>query len=277
MGSLQGRVAIVTGAGRGIGRAIALRLARDGADVVIAEVDMQAARSVVEEIEKPQVQDMAQRTLDEWNHIDILVNNAGILGPTCPVAEIEEADWDRTLDVHLKGTFLCSQAVVPHMVAQGWGRIVSMASVAGKEGNPNLAPYSVAKAGIICLTKSLGKELATSGVTVNCVAPTVIETDLIKGLSPEELATLLAKIPMRRTGKPEEVAALVRFLVSDEAAFITGQCYDLSGGRSVLRRGRLYHRPVLRSLRRSVGILTQTDSGKLELGRRFTQIFADNP
>jgi len=248
MGSLQGRVAIVTGAGRGIGRAIALRLARDGADVVIAEVDMQAARSVVEEIEalgrkalavevdvsrKPQVQNMAQRTLDEWNHIDILVNNAGILGPTCPVAEIEEADWDRTLDVHLKGTFLCSQAVVPHMVAQGWGRIVSMASVAGKEGNPNLAPYSVAKAGIICLTKSLGKELATSGVTVNCVAPTVIETDLIKGLSPEELATLLAKIPMRRTGKPEEVAALVRFLVSDEAAFITGQCYDLSGGRSV--------------------------------------------
>lgn len=248
MADLQGRVAIVTGAGRGIGWAVALRLARDGVDVVIAEVDMQAARSAAQEIEalgrkalmvevdvsnKSQVQAMVQRTLDEWGHIDILINNAGILGPTCPVVEIEEEGWDRTLDVHLKGTFLCSQAVAPHMVAQGWGRIVSMASVAGKEGNPNLAPYSVAKAGIICFTKSLGKELATTGVTVNCISPTVVETDLIKGVTKEYLAMLLAKIPMNRTCKLEEVAALIRFLVSDEAAFITGQCYDLSGGRSV--------------------------------------------
>jgi 3-oxoacyl-[acyl-carrier protein] reductase len=240
-------VAIVTGAGRGIGRAIALRLAQDGADVVVAEVDMQAAQGVVEEIEglgrrgmairadvsnKQEVQAMVRRVLDAWGRVDVLVNNAGILGPTCPVVEIEEEGWDRTLDVHLKGTFLCSQAVVPHMVEQGWGRIVSMSSVAGKEGNPNLAPYSVAKAGIICFTKSLGKEVATTGVTVNCISPTVIETDLIKGVTQEYLDSLLAKIPMRRTGKTEEVAALVSFLASDEAAFTTGQCYDLSGGRS---------------------------------------------
>jgi 3-oxoacyl-[acyl-carrier protein] reductase len=247
MADLEGRVAIVTGAGRGIGRAIALRLAQDGADVVVAEVDMQAAQGVVEEIEglgrrgmairadvsnKQEVQAMVRRVLDAWGRVDVLVNNAGILGPTCPVVEIEEEGWDRTLDVHLKGTFLCSQAVVPHMVEQGWGRIVSMSSVAGKEGNPNLAPYSVAKAGIICFTKSLGKEVATTGVTVNCISPTVIETDLIKGVTQEYLDSLLAKIPMRRTGKTEEVAALVSFLASDEAAFTTGQCYDLSGGRS---------------------------------------------
>ncbi len=176
---------------------------------------------------------MVERILRDFGHVDILVNNAGILGPTAPVAEIPEEEWDRTLDIHLKGTFLCCQAVIPHMIRQRYGKIVSMASVAGKEGNPNQAAYSVAKAGIICFTKSLAKEVATMGITVNCVSPTVVETDLIKALTPEQLAPLLAKIPMARMGKPEEVAALVRFLVSDEADFITGQCYDLSGGRSV--------------------------------------------
>lgn len=246
--NLVGQVAIVTGAGRGIGRAIVLRLAQDGADAVIADVDLEAAEGVAQEVralgrkalalkvdvsKKADVQAMVERVIAEFGRVDILVNNAGILGPTVPVAEIPEEGWDRALDVHLKGAFLCCQAVVPHMVRQGNGKIVSMSSVAGKEGNPNLAPYSVAKAGIICLTKCLAKEVATLGINVNCISPTVIETDLIKDMSPDQIEPLLAKIPMKRTGKPEEAAALIRFLVSDEAGFITGQCYDLSGGRSV--------------------------------------------
>lgn len=248
MEDLLGKVAMVTGAGRGIGRAIALRLARDGADLVVADVDLESAKNVAAEIrqigrralaekidvtQKAQVRAAVDRAIAELGSLDILVNNAGILGPTTPVADTPEEEWDRCIAVHLKGAFLCCQAAVPHMIRQGYGKIVSMASVAGKEGNPNLAAYSVAKAGIICLTKSLAKEVATLGINVNCISPTVIETDLIKGMDPAQMAPLLAKIPMRRTGKPEEAAALVKFLVSDEAAFVTGQCYDLSGGRSV--------------------------------------------
>ncbi len=245
---LVGQVAIVTGAGRGIGRAIVLRLAQDGADAIIADVDIETAERVAQEVralgrralalkvdvsKKADVQAMTERVIAEFGRVDILVNNAGILGPTVPLVEIPEEEWDRTLDVHLKGTFLCCQAVVPHMIRQGKGKIVSMSSVAGKEGNTNLAAYSVAKAGIICLTKCLAKEVATLGINVNCISPTVIETDLIKDMRPDQIEPLLAKIPMKRTGKPEEAAALIRFLVSDEAGFITGQCYDLSGGRSV--------------------------------------------
>jgi NAD(P)-dependent dehydrogenase (short-subunit alcohol dehydrogenase family) len=245
---LLGKAAIITGAGRGIGRSIALRLAQDGADVVVADIDLPAAEEVTLEIEqtgrralalemdvtqKAQVRAAMERAVAEFGRLDILVNNAGILGPTTSLVDTPEEEWDRCLEVHLKGAFLCCQAVVPQMLKQGYGKIVSMASAAGKEGNPNLAAYSVAKAGIICLTKSLAKEVATQGINVNCVAPTIIETDLVKGMSSEQVASLLAKIPMRRIGQPEEVAALVKFLVSDESAFATGQCYDLSGGRSV--------------------------------------------
>ena len=247
MDDLKGRVAIITGAGRGIGRVVALRLARDGADIAIADVDLAAAESVASEVRalgrralaaqmdvtrKSEVQAVVARVVAELGRIDILINNAGVLGPTTAVVDTPEEEWDRCIAVHLKGTFLCSQAVIPQMLKQGRGWIVSMASVAGKEGNPNLAAYSCAKAAIICFTKSLGKELATKGINVNCVAPTVIETDLVKGMDPGQLEALLAKIPMRRTGKPEEVASLIRYLVSEEAAFVTGQCYDLSGGRS---------------------------------------------
>lgn len=248
MSDLKDRVAIVTGGGRGIGKAIAERLAADGADVVIADIDLEAGGSVVAELKalgyralaagtdissKEQVEAMVQATMEEFGRIDILINNAGILGPTCPVVEIEEEDWDRVLAINLKGAFLCSQAVVPQMVTQGWGRIVSMSSVAGKDGNPGMAPYNVSKVGIIGLTKSLAHEIAKTGVTVNCIAPTMIETDLIDAVSPETMATLLAKIPMGRIGKTYEVAALISFLVSEETAFITGQCYNISGGRSV--------------------------------------------
>ena len=248
MSDLQGRVAVVTGAGRGIGKAIALRLASDGANIVIADIDLDAGESVAAEVQalgrqalavgtdvssKEQVQAMVEETLEQLGRVDILINNAGILGPTCPVVELQEEDWDRVLAINLKGAFLCSQAVVPHMITQGWGRIVSMSSVAGKEGNPGMAPYNVSKVGIIGFTRSLAHEIAKTGVTVNCVAPTMIETDLIDAVAPETLAMLLAKIPMGRIGKPYEVAALFSFLVSEEAAFITGQCYNLTGGRAV--------------------------------------------
>ena len=248
MSDLQGRVAIVTGAGRGIGKAIALRLAADGAHIVIPDIDPDAGKSTAAEVgalgrqalavrtdvsSKGQVQAMVRATVEKFGRVDILINNAGILGPNRPVVEIEEEEWDGVLAINLKGAFLCSQAVIPPMVSQGWGRIVSMSSVAGKEGNPNMAPYNVSKIGIIGLTKSLGKELAKTGVTVNCVAPTMIETELIDNVSEETMKTLLAKIPMGRIGKPHEVAALMSFLVSEEAGFITGQCYNLTGGRAV--------------------------------------------
>jgi NAD(P)-dependent dehydrogenase (short-subunit alcohol dehydrogenase family) len=248
MNDLIGRVAMTTGAGRGIGRAITLRLAQEGANVVVADIDLPAAEQVAVQVrqmgrralaermdvtQKAQVLGTVEHAVAELGRLDILVNNAGILGPTTSVADTPEEEWDHCLAVHLKGTFLCCQAAVPHMIRQGYGKIVSMASVAGKEGNPNLAAYSVAKAGIICLTKSLAKEVATLGINVNCISPTVIETELLRDMDREQKALLLAKIPMQRTGKPEEVAALVKFLVSDESAFVTGQCYDMSGGRSV--------------------------------------------
>ena len=248
MRGLRNRVAIVTGGGRGIGKAIAVRLATHGASIVIADIDLQAAESVIAELQalghralavptdissSEQVQAMVQATLEKFGRIDILINNAGILGPTCPVVEVQEEDWDRVLAINLKGAFLCSQAVVPHMVAQGWGRIVSISSIAGKEGNPGTAPYNVSKVGIIGLTKSLAHEIAQTGVTVNCVAPAMIETELIDAVSPEMMAMLLAKIPMGRIGKTYEVAALIAFLASEESAFITGQCYNITGGRAV--------------------------------------------
>jgi NAD(P)-dependent dehydrogenase (short-subunit alcohol dehydrogenase family) len=244
---LQGQAAIVTGAGRGLGRAIALRLAADGADIVIGEIDLAAAQSVADEVRalgsralavradvscKAEVQAMVQAALDAFGRVDVLVNNAGTAGPEAPLEDIPEEQWDRTLDVHLKGTFLCCQAVLPHMKAQQYGKIVNVASVAGKEGNPFSAPYCAAKAGIICLTKSVAREVAREGINVNAISPTVIATDFIKSLPQEEMAPVVARVPMGRMGTPEEVAALVSFLVSSEASFVTGACYDLSGGRA---------------------------------------------
>jgi 3-oxoacyl-[acyl-carrier protein] reductase len=245
---LLSQVAIVTGAGKGIGWTIAERLARDGANLVIAEIDGQtglAKASAIREMKREaiavqvdvsrweDVERMVQQTLAKFNRIDILINNAGILGPYFPVTEYPEEIWDRIIAVHLKGTFLCCKAVLPIMKAKGGGKIVNIASVAGKEGNASMAPYSAAKAGIIALTKTLGKEMALHNVRVNCVSPALIETDMAKETTPEQLAMLTSKIPMGRLGKPGEVAAVVKFLVSDESSFVTGQCYDISGGRSV--------------------------------------------
>jgi NAD(P)-dependent dehydrogenase (short-subunit alcohol dehydrogenase family) len=245
---LLGKVAIVTGAGKGLGSAIAQRLAQDGANLVIAEIDWPSAQEKAAEIRQMKrealpvqmdvsrwadVENMVKQVMAKFNRIDILVNNAGILGLNFPVTDYPEEDWDRVIAVHLKGTFLCCKAVLPIMKAQRKGRVVNLASVAGKEGNANMAAYSAAKAGIINLTKTLGKEMAPHNVYVNCVSPALIETDMARDMTPEQRTFLISKIPLARLGKPDEVAAVVKFLVSEEASFVTGQCYDISGGRSV--------------------------------------------
>ncbi len=244
---LAGRLAIVTGAGKGIGWAIAQRLARDGANVVIAEIDGKSAEERAAAIRqmkreslavqmdvsrRTDVENMVKQVMAKFNRIDILVNNAGILGPYLSVIDLPEEVWDRLIAVHLKGTFLCCKAVLPIMKAQKKGRIVNLSSVGGKEGNAKMAGYCAAKAGIIALTKTLGKEMAKDNVLVNCVSPTLIETDMAVEIDPERRAISIAQSPMGRLGKPEEVAAVVKFLASDEASFVTGQCYDISGGRS---------------------------------------------
>lgn len=246
--SLKGKIAVVTGAGGVIGEAVAKRLAREGAHVLVADLNFEAAEKVAKSVKglgllatphqvnvtsKQQVQEMVKRSEEELGGLDILANIAGILGPSVPLSKVNEDDWDLVLDVNLKGTFLCCQAAVEGMVKRGYGRIINMSSASAKDGNPMLAPYVSAKAGVIALTKSLGKEIAKSGVTVNCITPTMIEGDLVKEMSDDYFNSLLEKIPMGRLGKSEEVASLVNFLASDEATFITAQCYDLSGGRSV--------------------------------------------
>ncbi|MDP4126681.1 MAG: SDR family NAD(P)-dependent oxidoreductase [Bacillota bacterium] len=245
---LSGRVAIVTGGGSGIGEAMARRFANEGASVLLADINLQAAEKVAEDIRnegfkalackvdvtsKKDVEAMVQLAENEFGKVDILANIAGILGPSTGVREISEEDWDRVLAINLKGTFLCCQAVLDGMIKRGYGRIVNMASVSGKEGNPMLSPYVSSKAGVIALTKSLGKEIAHTGVTVNSISPTMIEGDLVKEMTDDYFQSLLAKIPMGRLGRRDEVAGLANYLVSEEAAFATAQCYDLSGGRSV--------------------------------------------
>ena len=244
---LSGKVAIVTGASRGIGRAIALALAKDGANIVVNAVsNITKAREVAKEIEsmgrkalvilvdvsqKKDVENMVNQTLERFGKIDILVNNAGIVGPTIPIQELSEEDWDRIISVDLKGTFLCCKAVIPHMISQRSGKIVNMSSIAGKEGNANMTAYCAAMAGIIGFTKALSEEVAKYGIRVNCVCPALIETELVERMDKKQAEYLKSKIPLGRLGKPEEVAELVKFLVSDASDFITGQAINIDGGR----------------------------------------------
>ena len=244
----QKRTALVTGSARGIGRAIAERLAADGFCVVIADIDEVAARATAHQLaagdperafalrvdvsDPTSVQALVAAVLERCGQIDVLVNNAGIVGAAQPVATYPIADWRRIMSINLDGVFYCCQAALPAMLQRGSGRIINMASISGKEGNAGLAAYSTSKAGVIGLTKSLAKEVATRGILVNCITPAIIETELLQQMGPEVVATLVAKIPMGRPGQPAEVAALVSWLASDECTFSTGAVFDLSGGRA---------------------------------------------
>jgi 3-oxoacyl-[acyl-carrier protein] reductase len=240
---LTGQVALVTGAGQGIGAGIARRLHAAGAQVAVFDRDEARARQVALELEglaiagdvcsEANVAKAVARAEEALGPLSILVNNAGVTGRT-------DASWNLTVDevrsvfeVNVIGTFLFCKAVVPGMLARGYGRIVSVASIAGKEGNPTLLPYSASKAAVIALTKSLAKELAGKGdITVNAISPAVIKTAILDGLAPSTVDYMISKIPMGRTGTIDEVAALVHYLASREASFTTGQCVDISGGRA---------------------------------------------
>jgi NAD(P)-dependent dehydrogenase (short-subunit alcohol dehydrogenase family) len=221
------RKAIVTGAESGIGAACVARLRREGIDTV--SFDLSAAADFQLDVSDGLAINAA---VAEVGPVDILINSAGVIGPNKPLWEITDDEWQSTFSVNVDGVFNLCRAVVPAMREKAWGRIVNIASIAGKEGNPNLAAYSASKGAVIALTKALGKELATSGVLVNAIAPAVIETPMNAGNTPEVLAYMLSRIPMGRIGQADEVAALVAWLVSDEVSFSTGAVFDISGGRA---------------------------------------------
>ena len=246
---LAGRVAIITGGAQGIGYATAERFLASGASVRLWDVDADrlalavaalaalapqglVSGAVVELTDDAAVAAASADAAAQLGRIDILVNNAGITGGNASTWLLDPAVWRRVIEVNLVAPYLTCRAVVPQMVAQGYGRIVNIASVAGKEGNPNASHYSASKAGLIALTKSLGKELATTGVLVNAVAPAAARTAIFEQMAPEHIAFMLGKIPMGRLVTVTEVAAMVAWLASAECSFSTGAVFDLSGGRA---------------------------------------------
>ena len=234
-----GRIAIVTGGVSGIGAGIAGRLAAEGARVSLWDNDATALAKVdaphkatVDVTDATAVRRAAEETCRVLGKIDILIACAGITGPNATVWDYPVSEWDRVIDVNLNGVFYCNRAVVPYMMRTGYGRIVNIASIAGKEGNPNAAAYSASKAGVIGLTKSLGKELATSEIRVNCVTPAAVRTPIFDQMTQQQIDWMLSKIPIGRFGGIDEVSSLVCWLASEECSFSTGAVFDVSGGRA---------------------------------------------
>lgn len=239
----EGRTAIVTGGARGIGLACAAKIAAGGGRVALWDRDLDRARqsaaalkgAIAVAVDVTSEESIAQAlatTEKELTAPDILVASAGITGPNTTVVTYPVDAWRQVIDINLTGVFLCNRAVAAGMAKRGWGRIVNIASVAGKEGNPNASAYSASKAGVIGLTKSLGKELATTGVLANCVAPAVVKTELFSQMTEQHIQYMLSKIPMNRFGEVEEVAEMVAWLASPLCTFATGAAFDLSGGRA---------------------------------------------
>jgi 3-oxoacyl-[acyl-carrier protein] reductase len=241
---LEGRTAVVTGGAQGFGRAITERFAASGARVAIWDLDLGLARRTAAEVgaqvvaigcdvtDPAAVAAARDATLGQLERIDILVNNAGIAGANAKTWETDVEEWRKVMRINLDGPFICSRAIVPHMIARNYGRIVNIASIAGKEGNPNAAHYSASKAGLIALTKSLGKELAGYDIAVNAVTPAAARTAIFDQLTQEHIDFMLSKIPRNRFVTVEEVASLVAWLASAENSFSTGAVFDISGGRA---------------------------------------------
>ena len=238
----KNQVAVVTGGANGIGFSVAERLSKSGASVKIWDLDIEAAQTAAETINAEvvecditdwiSVQNATETSINGSKKIDILVNSAGIAGPNDTVVDYDNKEWDRIISVNLTGTYYVNKAVVPHMKANGYGRIVNIASVAGKDGNPNASAYSASKAGVIALTKSLGKELADSNIAVNCVTPAAARTAIFDQMSQEHIDYMLSKIPRGRFVEVKEISSMIAWMVSSENSFTTGAVFDLSGGRS---------------------------------------------
>jgi 3-oxoacyl-[acyl-carrier protein] reductase len=242
-GRFAGRTAIVTGGASGLGRDVARRITAEGGRVALwdlnpdglaeAAAELDGAHQVVLDVaDRAAVADAAAASLAVLGRIDILVNSAGVTGATAPVHDYPIASWLTVMDINLNGLFYCCRAVVPHMLASGYGRIVNVSSVAGKEGNPNASAYSASKAGVIGFTKSLGKELATKGIIVNAITPATFESPILDQLPQSQVEYMLSKIPMGRLGEVHETAAMVCFMASDECSFTTAATFDTSGGRT---------------------------------------------
>jgi 3-oxoacyl-[acyl-carrier protein] reductase len=234
----SGRVALVTGGASGIGKAVARRLLVEGASVACLDLHVEAALDGVlamagDVSRSADVQAAVAGVEGELGPIDILVCSAGVPGNSLATVDVADEEWRRVMAVNADGVFYCNRAVIPGMVARGYGRIVNVASIAGKEGNPMAAAYSASKAAVMAMTKAIGKDLARTGVLVHCIAPAVIETPILEGISQEHIDYMVERIPMGRMGQPDEVASLVSWLVSDECSFSTGAVYDISGGRAV--------------------------------------------
>lgn len=245
--SLAGRTAVITGGARGIGLAIAQRFSAAGAKIAIADLDADATNAAVEQLQSSgadalacvlditdenQVEAMTQSVVEKFGSYDILVCSAGIVGRNAFAWETSVDEWRQVLDINLTGLWLCNRAALGPMRQANYGRIVNIASIAGKEGNPKLGPYSASKAGVIGMTKSLAKEVADSEIRIHSVAPAVIHTPMLDQVNQETIDYMVSKIPVGRTGRPDEVAALVHYLASEDCSFSTGSCHDISGGRA---------------------------------------------